>query len=113
MSSNAETNLAKSKEQLEKLGVTVNDDLLSAVVKKLGIANNSLDASLVSATDKSELDRVRTNFLNKKLEQTDDAACDAAIGEVMEQMKEFNQKRRAAVYYLLVEKFGRQDVYGG
>lgn len=111
MSNNAETNLAKSKEQLEAMGISVNEDLLGAVVKRLGIANNSLDASLVAASDKSELDRVRTNFLNKKLEQTDDAACDAAIAEVMEQMKEFKQKRRAVVYYLLVEKFGRQDVY--
>jgi hypothetical protein len=111
MANNAETNLEKSKEQLEKMGVTVNGDLLEKIVKRLGIANQSLDASLVSASDKSELDRVRTNFLVKKLEQTDDAVCDAAIAEVMEKMKEFKQKRRAAAYYLLTEKFGREDVY--
>ncbi|MFK7821356.1 MAG: DUF2853 family protein [Planctomycetaceae bacterium] len=111
MANNAETNLEKSKAQLEEMGVTVNDALLEKIVKGLGIANQSLDASLVSASDKSEVDRVRTNFLTKKLQQTDDAASDAAIAEVMEKMKEFKQKRRAAVYYLLTEKFSREDVY--
>lgn len=111
MSTNAETNLEKSKEQLEKMGVTVNDALLQAIIKGLGIANQSLDASLVSATDKSELERLRTSFLTKKLGQTDDAVGDAAIAEAMDKMKEFKQKRRGAAYYLLVEKFGREDVY--
>lgn len=111
MAHNAETNLEKCKEQLEKLGETCDAALLEKIVKKLGIANQSLDASLVSATDKSELDRVRDNFLTNKLGLTDEAASDAAIGEVMEKMKECKQKRRGVVYYLLAKKFGKESVY--
>ncbi len=107
----AEANIKKSKEQLEKIGVSVNDALLEKVVKGLGIANQSKDASLVSGTDQSELDRVRTNFLGKKL-GLGDQATDEAVKEVVGKLAEFNQKQRGAVYYLLTEKFGKQDVYG-
>ena len=108
----AEANIEKSKAQLEKIGVSVNDALLEKVVKGLGIANQSKDASLVSATDKSELDRVRANFLEKKLGLPSDDSNSEAVKEVVGKLGEFKQKQRGAVYYLLAEKFGKQDVYG-
>ena len=108
----AENNIEKSTQQLEKIGVSVDPELLEKVVKGLGIANQSQDASLVSATDQAELDRVKTNFLEKKLGLTDDAANDAAVQEVVGQLSEFNQKQRGAVYYLLTKKFGKESVYG-
>ena len=106
----AEKNIEKSTAQLEQLGVKVNAALLEKVVKGLGIANQSVDASLVSATDPAELDRVRTNFIEKKLGVTDGG--DEAIAEVMEKMKGIKQKQRGVVYYMLAEKFGKQSVYG-
>ncbi|MEM7385293.1 MAG: DUF2853 family protein [Verrucomicrobiota bacterium] len=109
----AEANIKKSTEQLEKIGATVNAALLEKVVKGLGIANQSVDASLVSGTDPSELDRVKANFLTKKLGIEDEAARDAAVTEVIDKMSEFRQKQRGAVYYLLTEHFGKQDVYLG
>ena len=108
----AEANIEKSKAQLEKIGVSVNDALLEKVVKRLGIANQSKDASLVSATDPSELDRVRTNFVEKKLGLPSDDSNSEAVKEVVGKLAEFNQKQRGAVYYLLTDKFGKQDVYG-
>ena len=112
MATNAETNLRKSSEQLEQLGVDVNSELLEKIIKALGIANQSVDASLVSASDQSELDRLKASFLNKKLGITDDAQCDEAIQSTMAKMSGVRQKQRGAVYYLLVEQFGKQDVYG-
>ena len=97
----AEDNINKSKAQLEKIGVSVNDALLEKIVKGFGIANQSLDASLVSATDKSELATLKKGFMTKKLKLEDEAEKDAAISEAMGKMKEFKQKRRGAVCYLL------------
>ena len=109
----AEKNIEKATAQLKDLGIDVNDALIEKIVKALGIANQSVDASLVSATDPEELARVKTNFLEKKLGLSDAAANDAAISEVMEKMKGIKQKSRGAVYYMLTEKFGKEDVYLG
>ena len=107
----AEQNIEKAAAQLGELGVRVNNALLEKIVKGLGIANQSMDASLVAASDPEELARVKTNFLEKKLGLSGEAANDAAIAEVMEKMAGIHQKSRGAVYYLLTEKFGKEEVY--
>ncbi|MGB0774874.1 MAG: DUF2853 family protein [Akkermansiaceae bacterium] len=109
----AEKNIAKSTAQLNDLGVKVNDALLEKIVKGLGIANQSVDASLVSATDPEELKRVEDGFLTKKLGIDDADAKSKAVADVMAQMKGINQKQRGTVYYLLTEKFGKESVYLG
>ncbi len=105
----AQDNIDKSKAQLTELGITVNDALLEKIVKGFGIANQSLDASLVSASDKSELDTLKKGFMTKKLGLDDDAAKDAAVTSVMEKMKPFKQKRRGAVCYLLTTDLGKES----
>jgi len=105
----AENNIAASTDQLTQIGVTVNAPLLEKIVKGLGIANRSLDASLVAASDPKELALVRTNFLEKKLGITEGG--DAAIAEIMTQMSAIRRKQRGAVYYLLTVKFGKESVY--
>jgi hypothetical protein len=107
----AEKNIEKSTAQLTDIGEKINAPLLEKIVKSLGIANQSVDASLVSSSDQTELDRLKANFLIKKLGLTDDAANDAAIAGVMEKMKGHRQKQRGAVYYLLTVKFGKESVY--
>lgn len=108
----AEDNLKKSTEQLQSVGEKVDQALLEKIIKGLGIANQSVDASLVAGSDKTELDRVKTQFLQKKLGIRDEAACDAAIKEVIGKLASVKQKQRGAVYYLLTQKFGKKDVYG-
>ncbi len=84
-------------------------DADEAVVKKivgyLGIALQSRDASLVSCSDDSELERVRTGFAAKKLGLSE-ADADAGIKAVCEAMKSDRQKNRVTFYYLLAEKTG-------
>lgn len=88
----------------------VNEAAVSGIVKHLGIALRSNDASLVSATDPAELERVREGFLKKKLARTEsDADLDAAIGAVMTKMKAERNKSRVTVYYLLAEHYGQLD----
>ncbi len=107
----AEKNIVKATKQLEGIGVKVNSALLEKIVKGLGIANQSVDASLVSATDPDELDRVKKGFLTKKLGLTDDAAKTKALDEVMAKLKGINQKSRGAVYYLLTVNLGKESVF--
>lgn len=86
----------------------VNDGAVAGIVRHCGIALRSKDASLVSCSQKSELDRVKQSFLEKKLGLTDDAANDKAIEEVCNTLGKSNpNKSRVTFYYLLAEKFGK------
>ena len=96
-----------------KIGVKIDADLLTAVTKGLGPSIHLKDAECVSCGDQSELDRVKKNFLIKKLGLDDSPALDAAIKEVCEEMGKSNRTKYRAIFYaLLVVKFKKQSVYG-
>ena len=82
-------------------------NVVQKIVKHLGIALQSKDASLVSCSDKSELDRVREKWCGKKLGQTDAAAADAVISKVCAAMKGDRQKQRVTFYYLVAKEMGK------
>lgn len=99
---------------VRKYVADADETVVTAIVKYLGIALRNRDSSLVSFTDKKETDRVRENFLKKKLGLThDDATLDAAIAGVGEQMKGDRTKNRVTVYYLLAQHFGLLSLFGG
>ena len=70
------------KAEIANLGLKISDDLLTKVSKGLGPSIYLTDASLVSGSDKDELDRVKNNFLIKKLGLSDGPALDKAIAEI-------------------------------
>jgi hypothetical protein len=82
--------------------------IVQKIVKHLGIALQSRDASLVSCSDRSELDRVREKWCVKKLGGSD-ADSDAAIAKVCEIMKGDRQKHRVTFYYLVAKEMGSLD----
>jgi hypothetical protein len=85
-------------------------DIITGIVRYCGIALRNRDSSLVSFSDKTETDRVKANFLKKKLGLTDsDDTLDAAIAAVGDRMKADTTKNRVTVYYLLASHFGRLD----
>jgi len=87
-------------------------DLLTAVTIGCGPSIYNRDASTVSSGDKEELDRVKNNFLIKKLGLADSAALDEAIAKVVETYGSSNRnKYRAVFYYLLVQHFDKASVY--
>ena len=97
---------------IQKYTENVDENVVGGIVKHLGIALRSRDASLVSCRDQTELDRVRENFLKKKLGlNASDTELDGAISEVCEQMKNTKNKARVTFYYLLAEKFGKFSVF--
>ncbi len=90
----------------------ISEALLTGVAKGLGPSIYNADSSKVSGTDQAELDRVKTNFLMKKLGLTDEKAMDAAIAEVIEAYGQSNRnKHRAIVYALLAKKFGKESMF--
>ena len=95
-------------ENVKKYAPHVDAEAVAGIVKHLGIALHTRDASLVAATDPEELKRVREGFMKKKLALTDsDAELDAALHDVMVRMKGEHDKHRVTVYYLLAEKYGK------
>lgn len=98
---------------IKRYAQDVNDKAVAGIVKHLGIALKSADASLVSCSSKDELARVRDSWLKKKLALSeDDAALDKSIKEICEQMKGDKNKQRVTFYYLLAQKHGKLAALG-
>ena len=88
------------------------DKAIAGIVRYCGIALQNRDSSLLSFTDKEEVERVRTNFLKKKLGLTNsDAELDEALKAVAEKMKGDRSKNRVTVYYLLAQHFGKLSTF--
>lgn len=86
--------------------------LLTAVTIGCGPSIYNADASTVSAGDPKELDRVKKNFLIKKLGLKDSPKLDEGIQEVINIYGKSNRnKYRAVVYYLLVKHFRKASAY--
>ncbi|WP_108662968.1 DUF2853 family protein [Acuticoccus kandeliae] len=99
-------------EDVKKYAKHCDEACVAGIVRHLGIALRSRDASMVSCSDESERNRVRDSFLRKKLGRTEaDASLDEAILEVCQAMKDTRQKHRVTFYYLLAEKFGQLDMF--
>ena len=95
-----------------KCGMKPDMKLLTAVTIGCGPSIYNSDASTVSAGDPNELDRVKKNFLIKKLGLKDSAKLDEGIQAVIDTYGRSNRsKYRAVVYYLLVKHFRKGSVY--
>lgn len=99
---------------VRKYVADADETVVKAIVRYCGIALQNRDSSLVAFSDAKETDRVRENYLKKKLGLTNsDAELDGAIAAVGDRMKEDRTKNRVTVYYLLAEHFGLLNIFGG
>ncbi len=97
----------------DKFGEEPDMALLKKVVIGLGPSIYNADAETVAGSDPAELERVRKNFLVKKLSLEDSDDLMAAIDEVIAKYGRSNRnKYRAVIYYMLVRKYGRESIYG-
>jgi len=101
--------VAKCAADLDKMGGH-DAALLTKVTKACGPSIYKADASTVAASDPEELQRVKTNFLIKKLGLKDSPALDAAISKVVG-MYDSRRKHRPVVYYLLVKELKQESFY--
>ncbi|MGB3544039.1 DUF2853 family protein [Rubrivirga sp.] len=89
-------------------------DLLRNIVAQMGPSAYGGDGEYVACSDDSELARVRTNYLVKKLGLEDADATMDSIQAVCATMKPAgSHKRRSAFYYLLATHHGKEGVYDG
>jgi hypothetical protein len=88
-------------------------DLLKKVTIGCGPAIYNADSSTVAASQDSELETVKANFLIKKLGLADSPALMDGIRAAIDIYgKSERNKYRAVFYYLLVKHFGKEAVYG-
>lgn len=96
----------------DKCKISPDMALLTKVTIGCGPAIYSADSETVAASDKSELERVKTNFLMKKLALPDSPALMEAINAVVDTYgRSERNKYRAVVYYMLTKHFGKEATY--
>jgi hypothetical protein len=96
-----------------KCGIEPDMDLLTKVTIGCGPAIYDADASTVAATQESELETVKNNFLIKKLALRDGPELMEAINSVIDTYgRSERNKYRAVVYYMLAKHFGKESIYG-
>ena len=105
--------IAKYADDLKtKCKVTPDMALLTKVTIGCGPAIYDKDAQTVAASDSAELERIKSNFLIKKLGLKDSPALMEGINAVVDTYgKSERNKYRAVFYYLLVKHFGKEAVY--
>jgi len=93
---------------VKKYDSNAREEVVTKIVKHLGIALRNRDSSLVSCSDDSKLERVRDKWMKKKLGLSDDAACDKIIAGVCDAMKDAkSNKSRVTFYYLCAKEAGK------
>jgi hypothetical protein len=106
------SDLATYVADVKKYASNTDETAVSGIVKYLGIALRNRDSALVSGTDPKEVERVRDNFLKKKLGLTEtDDKLDASIQSVLGKLKADRTKSRVTVYYLLAEQHRKLDMF--
>ncbi len=98
---------------VRRYDATADEGVVAAIVRHCGIAVRTRDASLASFSASAETDRVRDNYLKKKLALgNDNAMLDAGIAAVGQRMAADPTKNRVTLYYLLAQHFDRLIVFG-
>ena len=105
--------IAKYADDLKnKCGMEPDMDLLTKVTIGCGPSIYDADASTVAASQPSELETVKNNFLIKKLGLADGPDLDAGIQKAVDTYGASERnKYRAVFYYMLVKHFGKESVY--
>ena len=105
--------IAKYADDLKnKCKVTPDMALLTKVTIGCGPAIYDADSETVAASQESELETVKKNFLMKKLGLADGPELMKAINAVIDTYgRSERNKYRVVVYYLLTKHFGKESVY--
>lgn len=88
----------------------INEAAAAGMMKAYALVMSKSDTRYVACTDPTELERVRENFLKKKL-GLKSADLDASIKATCEHMKSDKTKSRLTFYYLLAEHYGKLDAF--
>ncbi len=92
---------------IAKYTSNVDEAAVKALASRYRLVMSQPDSAVVAFTDPDELERVRENFLIKRLGLSADDDLEGGISAVGEKMKGVSRKSRLTVYYLLAEHFGK------
>ena len=87
----------------------VDRNLINAVAKSLGPSIYNKNAQLVSCGNADERNRVKKNFLIKKLGLEDGPKLDKAIMDVCAKMGSSNRRKYRPIFYALLAKKFKMD----
>ena len=99
-------------EAVKKYVDSPDEPKIDKIVKYCGIALRNRDSSMVSASDRKELDTVRDGFAKKKLELDARGRRRGHRQGVRAHEGRRRQEPRVAFYYLLAEETGTLDKFG-
>lgn len=88
----------------------VNEAAVTGLAKTYRLVLSKSDTQYVACSDPAECERVRENFLKKKLGLSGDDL-DQAIKDTCQAMKADRTKSRLTFYYLLAERYGKLDMF--
>ena len=105
--------LVTYKKSMDKHGIKgVSMALVTAVAKSLGPSIYNKNSQVIACGSEEERDRVKKNFLIKKLGLEDSPKLDKAILDVCAKMGTSNRRKHRPIFYaLLVKKFKMTDKY--
>ncbi len=97
----------------KKLNLGLSDDYIAKISKSLGPAIYRADTEIVACGDKSELDRIRNNYLKKKLGLEDaNDKLDEMIQRVCKKLGTSNRRKFRSLFYgLLAIEANKEDIY--
>jgi hypothetical protein len=96
------------RKEMDKLGITYTVGKFIAVTKACGPSIYNKDAETVSSSTQSEMDRVKNNYLIKKLGLSASNDLDGIIQYAIDKMGKSNRnKYRPIFYYLCSHKAGK------
>ncbi len=94
-----------------ELGMNIGWGLLARAAKACGPALFNADAETVAASDMSELETVRDNFVMWKLGIEDSEEAMNIVNQVAEEMSDFGSRKFRAVFYArCAEIAGKEDM---
>ena len=100
--------MAEYIDDVRKYDSEADEEAVNKIVKRLGIALRSRDASLVSCSSQSELNTVKEKWCKNRLDLSDDQA-DEAIQNTCQTMKDARSKSRVTFYYLCAKHSGTME----
>lgn len=93
--------VAGYKANMDKLEIAYDDANFLLCAKACGPSIYNADAETVSGTDKTELDRVKNNYLIKKLGLSESDDLDGIVQYAIDKMGKSNRKKYRPIFYYL------------
>ena len=99
-------------EDVRQYDTNIDEQLVTSIFRSLGPVVYNRDTRYVACSDAYELEMVREGFLKNQLGiQGTDKELSDSIQQICKIMAKSHFKLRVTFYYLLVKKYGKQNLF--